>query len=448
MSVKVACPHCNRTLIVVPDSPGVQCACGAVVRPTALKKTAGGSDEAPIDGGTLNAICPKCRHKMRLPTSARGTKVPCTGCSAVITIPAAPINGGASTRKPSSGLGKKIVLGCLAVVALMFLTCTGGVSLLVWKFGTFDMKWGDGLNGLPGGLVKTADPARERLVGKWQNVNPNEKGILEFRQDGSVALLAGNITLAKGTYELKGPELLLSMNLGGKDVVRTVKAKIGKDELETTDTANKVEKFRRFTGQVTPPVVVVKPPPPSAPTLRQRIVGRWRNVEPKEGTVEFRDDGSVRSEAGGKSLTGRYVFVNDRMLELSFRVGDVEVKKTITARINDRDELTTTDQADNRVDRFRRDDGTAPPVVPPTPRLVQATVALVAPGHDRLVLATEEGGKESFHVLRPRSATIRLIRAERPSTLEDFRVGERVELRLSEEGARPVEVRLLAPGSP
>ncbi len=98
------------------------------------------------------------------------------------------------------------------------------------------------------GLLWAADKPKDLIVGKWAPDKGDNKITVEFTKDGAVKVIfpEGILTI-EGKYKFtddKTMEMeLTSMGMTQKDKLEVA---INKDEMTTTDSKGKVEKFKRI----------------------------------------------------------------------------------------------------------------------------------------------------------------------------------------------------------
>ncbi|MBY0528312.1 MAG: hypothetical protein K2R98_33285 [Gemmataceae bacterium] len=94
---------------------------------------------------------------------------------------------------------------------------------------------------------KEAKPA-ELIVGKWDSTDEKDPGQIEFNKDGTLVITLGKLTI-KGKYKLAGDDTLdveiTPPMEDAKPIKQTLKFKVTKDSMETTDAKGKVSKFKR-----------------------------------------------------------------------------------------------------------------------------------------------------------------------------------------------------------
>jgi hypothetical protein len=97
------------------------------------------------------------------------------------------------------------------------------------------------------------------LLGKWESVDPKQPGTVEFRRDRTAIVAMGDEPEIHGTFNALGEDVIeIHLDLGGSPITQKLKIRVGKDELVTTDEANKVDRFRRIdqakaAAKTTPP---------------------------------------------------------------------------------------------------------------------------------------------------------------------------------------------------
>jgi uncharacterized protein (TIGR03066 family) len=86
---------------------------------------------------------------------------------------------------------------------------------------------------------------QDLIIGKWSSTDPKDPGILEFTKDGKLLISAGQIKI-EGTYKFNSDtEMEVALTFGGETKKEKLKVKVTKDELTTTDSGGKEDKFKR-----------------------------------------------------------------------------------------------------------------------------------------------------------------------------------------------------------
>ena len=100
--------------------------------------------------------------------------------------------------------------------------------------------------------VLAADKPKDLIVGKWEPLSENGKGfVAEFTKDGKVVITGkkdGQDLKVEGTYKfLSDDEMELNLEFMGEKKTEKLKiTKIDKDEMVTSDSTQKEEKFKRL----------------------------------------------------------------------------------------------------------------------------------------------------------------------------------------------------------
>jgi len=98
---------------------------------------------------------------------------------------------------------------------------------------------------LAGANFASAQKPEELIIGKWELADPKEKMTVEFQKGGKLLLEAPMVKF-EGTYKfLNDTEMEVALTFGGETKKEKLKVKVTKDELITTDSENKVDKFKR-----------------------------------------------------------------------------------------------------------------------------------------------------------------------------------------------------------
>jgi uncharacterized protein (TIGR03066 family) len=101
--------------------------------------------------------------------------------------------------------------------------------------------------------------AGDLIIGKWQNLNENDKSVLEFTRDGSLLVTVPDGLPVRGTYKfLDTDRMQVELEVAGMKITQKLTVQVTSDQLTTTDEALKVDRFKRFSG----PVVSQPPPRP------------------------------------------------------------------------------------------------------------------------------------------------------------------------------------------
>jgi uncharacterized protein (TIGR03066 family) len=101
--------------------------------------------------------------------------------------------------------------------------------------------------------------AGELIIGKWHKADPGDPGVLEFTRDGSLTISIPGGPGVRGTYRfLDDDHMQVELEAAGRKLTQKLTVQVTQDQLTTTDEAQKVDRFKRFTG-----TVVTQPPPKS-----------------------------------------------------------------------------------------------------------------------------------------------------------------------------------------
>ncbi len=98
---------------------------------------------------------------------------------------------------------------------------------------------------------KKEEKAKDLIVGQWipTQEKDKDKAVLEFTKDGKVILKVtdgGKTVELAGTYKFLGEDKIeVELALGNDKKKETLKVKVTKDELTTTDSKDKVDTFKR-----------------------------------------------------------------------------------------------------------------------------------------------------------------------------------------------------------
>ena len=99
-----------------------------------------------------------------------------------------------------------------------------------------------------GAPLLAADKPKDLIVGKWEPVEKKDQGLtIEFLKDGKVKITfpQANINL-DGTYKfLDDSNIEIEFKVMDKVQMEKLKVEVTQDALTTTDSMNKVEKFKR-----------------------------------------------------------------------------------------------------------------------------------------------------------------------------------------------------------
>jgi uncharacterized protein (TIGR03066 family) len=96
---------------------------------------------------------------------------------------------------------------------------------------------------------KADETAKDLIVGKWMPTKEKDKATLEFTKDGKVTITetVGDKKMeVTGTYKfIADDKMEVELSIGGKTQKETLKVKVTKDELTTTDSMDKTDTFKR-----------------------------------------------------------------------------------------------------------------------------------------------------------------------------------------------------------
>jgi uncharacterized protein (TIGR03066 family) len=90
---------------------------------------------------------------------------------------------------------------------------------------------------------------QDLIIGKWTPTKEKDELTLEFTKDGKVNIKGkqgGKDLEINGTYKFDGDDKInVELNFGGQTKKDTLKVKVTKDELTTTDSMDKTDTFKR-----------------------------------------------------------------------------------------------------------------------------------------------------------------------------------------------------------
>jgi uncharacterized protein (TIGR03066 family) len=91
-----------------------------------------------------------------------------------------------------------------------------------------------------------ADKPKDLIVGKWEPVeNKGQAPTIEFTKDGKLKISIAQMTI-EGTYKfLDDNNVEVEISFMGQTQKEKMKVECTKDEMTTTDSKNKAEKFKR-----------------------------------------------------------------------------------------------------------------------------------------------------------------------------------------------------------
>jgi uncharacterized protein (TIGR03066 family) len=93
------------------------------------------------------------------------------------------------------------------------------------------------------------ETAKDLIIGKWQPADPKEMVILEFTKDGKIIVKetrAGKTSEITGTYKFVGADQVQAvMRFNGEEKKENLTVTVTRDELTTTDSGKKTDKFKR-----------------------------------------------------------------------------------------------------------------------------------------------------------------------------------------------------------
>jgi uncharacterized protein (TIGR03066 family) len=98
--------------------------------------------------------------------------------------------------------------------------------------------------------LQAADKPQDLIVGKWERKEDKVSVILEFTKDGKLKVKAtgpdGQTFEISGTYKFTADDKMdVEMTFNNEKKNESLKVKVTKDELTTTDSSNKAETFKR-----------------------------------------------------------------------------------------------------------------------------------------------------------------------------------------------------------
>lgn len=104
--------------------------------------------------------------------------------------------------------------------------------------------------GLTLATADAGEKAKDLLIGKWKAVDSKNNKIVEFTKDGkmigSTTNASGKTVKATDSYKFIDDEKIeITVDVLGKKVMQTIKIKVTKDELITTNDFGKEEKHKR-----------------------------------------------------------------------------------------------------------------------------------------------------------------------------------------------------------
>jgi len=91
-----------------------------------------------------------------------------------------------------------------------------------------------------------ADKAKDLIIGKWEPAgNQGQVPTIEFTKDGKLKITIQQMTI-EGTYKfLDDNNVEVEISFMGQTQKEKMKVECTKDEMTTTDSKNKAEKFKR-----------------------------------------------------------------------------------------------------------------------------------------------------------------------------------------------------------